>query len=213
MQIPVSPEVQSILATELNALSYLEQTATTLLQQGNFVIPRQADLLRQALESISSAQSAISSLSIAQVSALDVNGAEQYVQSGAIGAIINPIAARKVAVNWTGALDGAFVSVPNPFSGTAYLSVSGDSQSLGTFTHSRPEGDDPPQQATLSFALTSSNGMLTLQSRFDWNDPYGPGSGTWWGEAVDVTNDAASTTPSIAAWPAWNWNLVKAQLA
>ncbi|HEX7831873.1 MAG TPA: hypothetical protein VF787_19610 [Thermoanaerobaculia bacterium] len=212
MQIQIDPQVQALLADELNALDYQEQTAISLLG-GAFVIPHQRDLLNGALSRISTARAAIGNLTIAQFASMDIPAAEQYLVSSSIAAVLTPIAQGKVAVNWVGNLDGTFQSVPAPLSGTVLLSVHGDSFTSGPYVHSRPEGDSPAQMASLMISLANTNGAVTLQAQFNWSDPYGPGSGNWYGETINLADDPSSTAASVAVWPQYSWNNITAKLA
>lgn len=210
MSITMSSEVLSILRGELSALSYLEQTAQAL-QGVTLPLPHQAVLLNSAIDQIASAQSAIRALTLAELGAMTVPQAQIYVASPPLSAIITPITQQKVAVQWTASLDNGFVNVPTPLAGTALLKISGDTLNVGAFLHSR-EGGDSRQQAILSLVLSNDNGNVSLQSIFTWQDPYGPGGGTFDGAAINLNDPTASTAPSQATWTKFNANWVKAQL-
>ncbi|HYC59989.1 MAG TPA: hypothetical protein VEK79_10540 [Thermoanaerobaculia bacterium] len=204
LTLSVDSDVVTTLSAEYAQLAYLMNTATRLIGNNAYAIPHQLQILENVISSASAAQNAIEGLTVEQLSALTSAGA--YVKSPDLNGAILPIANGQVALNFTAFLDGAFVTSTN-WNQNVAAPFSGNPSWLLDITHSRPQGDDPPQHAQLGYVLDRDGAGPYLQSVFQWTDPYGPGSGTWWGPRIDIEGGGAMTA-STASWPPYPWNAI-----
>ena len=195
----------SALSAEYSALSYVSGTAAGLAPSGT-IVPAYLSAVEKIGQHADSARALISALDMATVTRLSANGYGAYILSPTLAPTLGWVGRGLAMVQLSYALDWAFGS---PSSSTTFSATPGGSeQSVGSWTHVRPEGDDPPQQMSLYYTIgRDSGGTPNFSVRMHWHDPYGPPND------ADYTSNTVSLTPgsengsglisASAAWTPW----------
>src|SRR3569832_739711 len=169
------------LSAEYAALSYIIGTINILLQSQKFALPGYNGVLTNMANAAHNMQATIQSLSLDTIKGLSVDAINsQYVLSRQMTPLLNAISNNNIMVEVYYYLDGAFVQGGSVTSYVTTTFQPGETQVGNNFVHSRPQGDDPPQLATLHFLVGQDDQGSYLTTHFYWQDPYGPGSGDWY---------------------------------
>ena len=200
------------LGGEFDALAYIENTASSLIDSNGYAIPPYRAMLLSAAATAAGYRAQIQGLSMDQISRLTVQGLGPYLVSAKMMPLIGVIAHGQVLVRVSWQLDGAFFG---DIVDTADLATAPNQgyQQVGDFNHNRPEGSDPPQHMTLYYAVNRDDGGNgSLSVKMHWRDPYGPpNDADYYGDEVALTGFPAGT--STANWGLYPWNQMSATLA
>lgn len=212
LQFTAEQATLNALAAEFAALDYIQNTCKALLSAGSYAVPSYQPLLLTMASTAASYQAQIVSLSMDAVSRLTAQGLGPYIVSPKMMPLLETIGHGDVMLKVSWALDGAFSGDINDTLNLPYQPNSGDQQVID-LDHSRPEGDDPPQNMALFVNVASDgSGNATLNTRMHWHDPYGPpNDADYLGNPVQLTGFPVGT--STASWTSFPWNQMSATLA
>ncbi|UZK67438.1 hypothetical protein [Sphingomonas sp. M1-B02] len=193
------------LSLEYAQLSYVVATANRLAGSGA-VVNAYVPLLHQLANYAQDRLARIAGLRIRDIRWLAANAGsvDWYEISPLLLPMLGWVGRGQAHVQVWYSLDWAFGSPTDNQIVTVTPSANPAEVQLGHWVHARPEGDDPPQTMDLYYRVFSNSGTPTITTRMNWYDPWGPGSGQFDGNVVQML--AGANLTSVAAWTPWNNN-------